>query len=116
MIDQLIMGKSNNRVDQVLLDYSTAIQNVIDTHELDDLSEALIMDYITELYNKDFDLFNRDPETEVFTFYAYYDKYIKYLELNGEDSFIKLIVQLEIDKLENLENNFSSDDFLIDED
>lgn len=95
-----IMAKEN-RISQVLLDYSSSIQNVIDQHELEDVSENLIMDYITELHNKGIDLSSRDPEKEVFTFYAYYEKYKNYLILNGENSFVLLCTSLEVGKIDD---------------
>ena len=46
----------------------------------EDKNESLILDYIDGLDKNGIDLDTRDPETEVYMFYHYHNKYLDFLE------------------------------------
>jgi len=88
------MGKRNPVLDK----FATDVCEYIYSNDLDDMSDNLILDYIEGLYNKGVKLDQRDVEKEIYIFYHYHTKYNGLLLEIGEDKFIDIITDAEIEK------------------
>ena len=87
-----------SRKSSVLDRFASEVCEFIYINNLEDKNDNLILDYIEGLYKKGVDLKLRDVEQEVYTFYHYHKKYNNLLMDLGEDKFIDIITNAEIQK------------------
>lgn len=88
-----------------LLNFTNRVEAFIRKNKLENLEDFLIVDYLEGLHNSGINLDTLDPESETYKFYAYYDKYFKYLNSEGEVEFINLLVRLELEKINKKESD-----------